>query len=59
MSENWKDAVGLPIKIWPVNEDLPKPEISSRNVNVYLSKQRDFVNSCVHHFIDEGKENWP
>jgi hypothetical protein len=46
MSENWKDAVGLPIKIWPV----PKMNVSKQ--------QRYFVDSCVHHFKDEGKENW-
>jgi hypothetical protein len=57
MSENWKDAVGLPIKIWPVNE-LPKMNISSRKMANQAMQQRDFVNSCVHHFIDEGKENW-
>jgi hypothetical protein len=57
MSKNWKDTVGLPIKIWPVSE-LPKRNISSRVKASQAIQQRDFVNSCVHHFIDEGKEDW-
>jgi len=49
MSDKWKDAVCSPIKIWPVNEHLPKKDISSspedtaENLQVLLKPMRERV----------------